>query len=64
MLERVSPSFPSVTCNGRRIGTDGLSDRHVTLYSRIPTLIESVSLESNNFFESHFGFVDSGCPEN
>ena len=39
MLWSVSPGFPSVTCNGRRIGTNGLTitqtDTHVTLYSRI-----------------------------
>ena len=39
MLQSVSPGFPSVTCNGRRIGTDRLTirhtHRHATLYSRI-----------------------------
>ena len=37
MLVNVSPGFLSVTCNGRRIGTDGLTitHTHVTLYNRI-----------------------------
>ena len=35
MADSVSPGFPFVTCNKRRIGTDGLTITHVTLYNRI-----------------------------